>query len=38
MTGEADNPPPHGGRLVNIVGTIAHAVVPCGGQVWVKKA
>ena len=38
QTGETDNQPPHSGRLVNIVGTIAHAIVPRGGQVWVKQA
>lgn len=38
QTGEADNPPPHSGHLCNIIGHVYEAVVPRGGQVWVKQA
>jgi hypothetical protein len=38
QTGEADNPPPHSGRLCNLIGHNYGDRIPRGSQVWVKQA
>jgi len=35
---DPDNVPPNNGRLAQNINSVYHAVVPRGGQVWVKQA